>query len=121
MMQGKFLKADAFDMIDNTLNRSYHGKVFLFEKCVIYTEQIAEGKLEYRGHYECGQFKIREFDGKQKFVLYLDIIGCNEVEFSKETQQLEEWYTKLNEMIEEGLFRWSTVQFNFKTFFYYFR
>jgi hypothetical protein len=99
-------------MVDHTLNRSYQGKVFLFEKCLIYTEQIDDDKLEYRGHYECDQLLLREYDGVEKFVLYSKVIGCNQMEFLTETSQLEEWHTMLIAKIKEGEFgsRVSVVQ-----------
>jgi hypothetical protein len=106
MTQGKFRKMGNFDMFDHTLKRRYHGKVFLFEKCIIYTEQIAEDKLEYRGHYDRDLFGISEYDGKQKFVLFSEKIGYKEVAFFTEINRLEEWYGilhgMLKEMIEEG-------------------
>jgi hypothetical protein len=92
-------------MVDNTLNRSYQGKVFLFEKCLIYTEQIDVNKLEYRGHYECDKLLLREYDGVEKFVLYSEVIGCNQMEFLTETSRLKEWHAMLMAMIEEGEFR----------------
>jgi hypothetical protein len=101
MTQGKFRKMDRFVMVDHTVKRRYYGRVFLFEKCIIYTEKIAQDKLEYRGHYEKDLFGLSQYDGNQKFVLFSEKIGNNEVEFYAEINQLEEWYRIIYGMIED--------------------
>jgi hypothetical protein len=106
MTQGKFRKMSEFDMFDHTLKRRYYGKVFLFEKCIIYTEHIGDDKLEYRGHYERDHFGMSGYDGKQKFILFAEKTGYKEVEFYAEINRLEEWYgnllSMLKKVIEEG-------------------
>jgi hypothetical protein len=113
MTQGKFRKMGKFDMFDHTLKRRYYGKVFLFDKCIMYTEDIGDDKLEYRGHYERNQFGMSGYDGKSKLVLFSEKIGYKEVEFYAEINQLEEWYKILHGMlmdvIKEGGFQVAVV------------
>jgi hypothetical protein len=109
LAQGKFRKMGEFDMFDHTLKRRYYGKVFLFEKCIIYTELISSERLEYRGHYERDLFGLSAYDGKNKFNLFSERLGVQEVEFFAEINRLEDWYKTLHamlkDMIEEGELR----------------
>ncbi|XP_055597099.1 uncharacterized protein LOC129747101 isoform X2 [Uranotaenia lowii] len=78
--QGKFRKMFELDVYDWDRRRRYPGKVFFFEKCIIYTEKLKDF-LEYRGHYvdsEVGVFN----DGKSKLCVFSRKRGIQEVEFS---------------------------------------
>ncbi|XP_053685913.1 uncharacterized protein LOC128735455 [Sabethes cyaneus] len=50
--QGKFKKVFPVFLHDLRLMRQYPGKLFLFERCVIYTEQTKQKTLSYRGHFD---------------------------------------------------------------------
>ncbi|XP_065074326.1 uncharacterized protein LOC135698339 isoform X2 [Ochlerotatus camptorhynchus] len=50
--QGKFKKVFLVFFNDLRLGRQYQGKLFIFERCVIYTEQLKLKTLSYRGHFD---------------------------------------------------------------------
>ncbi|XP_055621760.1 uncharacterized protein LOC129765449 isoform X2 [Toxorhynchites rutilus septentrionalis] len=50
--QGKFRKVFPMFINDIRQRRQYQGKLFVFERCVIYTEQTRPKALTYRGHFD---------------------------------------------------------------------
>lgn len=50
--QGKFRKAFPMFINDLRQRRQYQGKLFVFERCIIYTEQSRPKTLTYRGHFD---------------------------------------------------------------------
>ncbi|XP_055532639.1 uncharacterized protein LOC129722860 isoform X2 [Wyeomyia smithii] len=50
--QGKFKKVFPVFLHDLRQARQYPGKLFLFERCIIYTEQTKHKILSYRGHFD---------------------------------------------------------------------
>jgi RhoGEF domain len=49
--QGKFFKCALFRICEIATNRSFSSKIFLFEKCLMYTKVINENSLGYRNHF----------------------------------------------------------------------
>ncbi|KXJ81649.1 hypothetical protein RP20_CCG018382 [Aedes albopictus] len=49
--QGKFKKAFPVFFNDLRLGRQYKGKLFIFERCIFYTEELKTKQLSYRGHF----------------------------------------------------------------------
>uniref|UniRef100_A0A1Q3FK88 Putative guanine nucleotide exchange factor for rho and rac gtpase n=1 Tax=Culex tarsalis TaxID=7177 RepID=A0A1Q3FK88_CULTA len=78
--QGKFRKMFEVDIYDWDRRRRYPGKMFFFEKCIIYTEKIKE-YLEYRGHYEDSEVGLYN-DGKSRVCVFARKRGIQEVEIS---------------------------------------
>lgn len=78
--QGKFRKMFEVDIYDWDRRRRYPGKMFFFEKCIIYTEKIKEF-LEYRGHYEDSEVGLYN-DGKSRVCVFARKRGIQEVEIS---------------------------------------
>uniref|UniRef100_A0A182M1F7 DH domain-containing protein n=1 Tax=Anopheles culicifacies TaxID=139723 RepID=A0A182M1F7_9DIPT len=66
--QGKFRSAFPVFIHDLRLKRQYQGRLFVFERCVIYAEQLEIKSLMYRGHYT--QQEI-EFDFNNRQILKL--------------------------------------------------
>ncbi|XP_058457419.1 uncharacterized protein LOC131434589 [Malaya genurostris] len=50
--QGKFKKVFPVFLHDIRLGRQYPGKLFIFERSIIYTEQLKLHLLSYRGHFD---------------------------------------------------------------------
>jgi hypothetical protein len=86
---------DEFDIYDWEIRRRFRGKVFLFERCVVYTEILEREYLEYRGHFGNDKLGIIFKEGKSKFKLFAKRRGQKEVEFRSNMNTILEW----NEMI----------------------
>lgn len=48
---GKFLKCSVFKIVELEMRKTFPGKVFLFEKCLLYTRIINNHALSYRNHF----------------------------------------------------------------------
>uniref|UniRef100_A0A8W7Q1A6 DH domain-containing protein n=1 Tax=Anopheles coluzzii TaxID=1518534 RepID=A0A8W7Q1A6_ANOCL len=66
--QGKFRSVFPVFINDLRLKRQYQGRLFVFERCVIYTEQLDLKSLTYRGHYTHQEV---EFDFTNRQILKL--------------------------------------------------
>lgn len=106
LCQGKFKKMDEFDIYDWELRRRFRGKVFCFEKCVIYTEALDREYMEYRGHFESDKLGIIFKEGKSKFLLFLKKRGQKEVQFRANISTAAEWNDMITKIlmafVEEG-------------------
>lgn len=90
------------------MRRRYKGKVFLFEKCIIYTEQVSKNKLLYRGHFRHVTLGFTFEDQRNYFRLYNERKGNQDIEFSSDAQTIQLWIQMLNRtmsaVVQEGLF-----------------
>lgn len=116
LCQGKFVLVDCFDICEKSeLRRRYKGKVFLFEKCIIYTEQLNKNKLLYRGHFRHITLGFTFEDQRNYFRLYNERKGNQDIEFSSDAQTIQQWIQMLNRtmsvVVQEGLFFLFLVQF----------
>jgi hypothetical protein len=97
---------DDFDIYDWDLRRRFRGKVFLFERCVVYTETLEREYLEYRGHFCKNTLGFIYKEGKSKFKLYARKRGQKEVELRSNMTTVLEWNEMLTGMlmkfVEEG-------------------
>uniref|UniRef100_A0A182IMV3 Uncharacterized protein n=1 Tax=Anopheles atroparvus TaxID=41427 RepID=A0A182IMV3_ANOAO len=66
--QGKFRSVFPVFINDVKLKRQYQGHLFVFERCVIYAEQLDTKCLTYRGHYTHQEI---EFDFSNRQILKL--------------------------------------------------
>ncbi|XP_053669851.1 uncharacterized protein LOC128720217 [Anopheles nili] len=66
--QGKFRSVFPVFINELRLKRHYQGQLFVFERCVIYTEQLDLKCLTYRGHYTHQEI---EFDFSNRQILRL--------------------------------------------------
>lgn len=106
--QGKFRKMDEFDIYDWELRRRFRGKVFLFERGVIYTEALNKEFMEFRGHLGSDVFGIIYKEGKTKFKLFAQSRGKKEVEFRASLNTVIEWNEIITgilmNFVEEGMY-----------------
>ncbi|XP_016988840.1 triple functional domain protein isoform X1 [Drosophila rhopaloa] len=94
--QGKFRKVNEFQVIDHKLKRSYRSKVFIFDKCIIYTE-IKGKNLIFHGRYPCEHIGI---SAKTKsFTLYYERRKQQECEFTADPAQIAAWLDLIRDMI----------------------
>ncbi|XP_068146979.1 rho guanine nucleotide exchange factor 25 isoform X2 [Drosophila tropicalis] len=94
--QGKFRKVNEFQVMDHKLKRSYRAKVFIFDKCIIYTE-IKGKHLVFHGRYPCEHIGI---SAKTKsFTLYYERRKQQECEFTADPTQILLWLDLIRDMI----------------------
>jgi hypothetical protein len=97
---------DTFDIYDWEVRRRFRGKVFLFERCIVYTEELEREYLEYRGHLYSDKLGIIHKEGKSKFRLFTRKRGQKEVEFRASMTTVVEWHSMIKAMLlkfgEEG-------------------
>lgn len=48
---GKFIKIGILKAFESATGRTFNSKVFVYEKCLLYTKIISESSLGYRSHY----------------------------------------------------------------------
>lgn len=90
---------DQFQIYDWELRRRYNGKVFLFEQCLVYTEEIDREYLEFRGCYESEKLGIIYKEGKNKFKLFAKKRGHKEVDFYGDHNTVIEWKNSITGML----------------------
>lgn len=78
-------------MYDWEIRRRFRGKVFLFERGVIYTEALDREYMEYRGHFGSDKLGIIYKERKTKFKLFAKKRGQKEVEFRASLNTVLEW------------------------------
>lgn len=92
---------DKFDIWEkNDLRRRYKGMVFLFERCIIYTEIIAKDKLLYRGHFWQTSLGFTFDERRNCFGLYNERKGNRDIEFTTDAQKLQLWLRTLDETMK---------------------
>lgn len=97
LCQGKFKLVDKFDITEKgDLRRRYKGKVFLFEKCIIYTEIIMKNRLSYRGHFRQATLGFSFDCQRNYFRLYNERKGQQDIEFSTDPITLQLWLKTLD-------------------------
>lgn len=93
---GKFMNQYDFDIVDADLKQRYRGRVFFFETCIIYTEAIERGKLQFRGYYMYTDIGIAYDEGKNKFFLYQTERGIKEIECVSKLNEIPYWTESLH-------------------------
>ncbi|EDW10300.2 myosin-M heavy chain [Drosophila mojavensis] len=94
--QGKFRKVSEFHVTDHKLKRSYRAKVFIFDKCIIYTE-IKGKHLVFHGRYPCEHIGIAA--KTKSFTLFYERRKQQECEFSADPAQIQLWLDLIRDMI----------------------
>jgi hypothetical protein len=90
---------DEFDLYDWELRRRFRGKVFIFERCLIYTEALDREYLEFRGSFAHDVIGIIHKEGKNKFKLFARKRGQNEVDFRASSNTMLEWIEMIKAML----------------------
>lgn len=85
------------------MRRRYRGKIFFFEKCILYTEIITKTELQYRGYYSHLDIGIAFAESKNKFFLYNKKRGIREIECSADFNTIELWTESLREMMLQSI------------------
>ena len=84
---------------DYTHKRHYRSKVFIFDKCIIYTEIKAKNQLIFRGRYPCEHIGISSNSKNKFFTLYYQKRKQQECEFHADPVQIEAWIELITAMI----------------------
>lgn len=107
-----------FEMHELAERRRYRGKVFLFERCILYTEQIDKEHLIYKGHYYDDKLGMSYSDNK--FKLFSQRPGQQEVDFYSDVNTVAEWIERINQIlmtfINKGKFKYK-IEYKFSKFF----
>lgn len=101
------MKMNEFEIFDWGSLKKYHGKVFLFEKCLIYTE-AANSIFQYRGYFDTKNLENNHKFGKSNFKLSKRQHLLTEIEFSSSIEIAYLWNQlisalKANETEIEGI------------------
>ncbi|XP_034141272.1 rho guanine nucleotide exchange factor 25 isoform X2 [Drosophila guanche] len=94
--QGKFRKVSEFQVFDCKQKRSYRSKVFIFDKCIIYTE-IKGKHLLFHGRYPCEHIGIAA--KTKSFTLFYERRKQQECEFTADPAQITLWLDLIRDMI----------------------
>ncbi|XP_049539750.1 uncharacterized protein LOC125953936 [Anopheles darlingi] len=84
LYQGHFRRMLLLDIYDTNVRRRYSGKLFAFEKLLIYVELVRGNRMEYRGHYFNTELCHAE-DGRNRIVLFSGPRGNQEIIVQSET------------------------------------
>ncbi|GAB0090771.1 hypothetical protein DMENIID0001_055340 [Sergentomyia squamirostris] len=71
--QGKFRNMDAFEIYDYATKRRFKGHLFLFDKCIVFTENkqtTDDPTFRYRGYYNLSRFGMLTADNYSKLTIY---------------------------------------------------
>lgn len=90
MRHGKFKKLSELLIYDWEQRRRYKGKLFYFERCVIYCEMLERKSLEYRGHYQKEKLGFSHTEGKAKIKLYEEKRGKKEIILTGDLSSIQE-------------------------------
>jgi hypothetical protein len=66
-------------------------------------------RQQYRGHYQCNEIGISEFDANKNICLFAKKFGEHEVEFWASVQQLKEWHSLLVQVLMDFVSAGKTV------------
>lgn len=99
-----------FQITDCQVRRKYKGKVFFFEKLIIYTES-KEGRLEYSGHFDCLDVGIVYSNKITKFKLCCKGTMTEAINLHSDPNTIVEWLTLLEQVMTENLKRGEWCQY----------
>lgn len=85
------MKMHEFDIFDWGSLRGFHGKVFLFEKCIIYTETLSSKLLQFRGFFEINTMNIEYEQGRSRLKLSKVKNVLTEVKFTSDNDTAYQW------------------------------
>jgi hypothetical protein len=103
-IQGKFKRMSEFRIRDEEHGRRYSGKVFFYEKSIIYTELKDAAHLEYCGFFDISLLEIVYSKRATEFVLERDSSTKKFVRFrSNDHNLIVDWLTLLEETLKETI------------------
>lgn len=92
---------DRFDIYEKYSNYRYKGRLFLFDKSVVYTEERGK-RLLYKSHYlrtKIGLEPDRTSSPKPKLILFSEKVGQQCIEVSSDTPVIYEWKSMIDDII----------------------
>lgn len=95
---------DSFDIYEKYSNYRYKGRIFLFEKSIVYTEQTSK-RLIYKGHYLRTKIGLEpdrntsHSSSKPKLILFSEKVGNQCIEVSSDTPVIFEWKSMIDDII----------------------
>lgn len=93
------MKADNFKITDNISKRSCKCRVFLFEKCLICTEVLANGSLNYWKYFAYDKIGI-SINNPKGFVIFYTLSDQSSLVLVSDDAAIEnEWIAKILGMI----------------------
>lgn len=98
---------DFFDVYEKYSNYRYKGRLFLFDKSLVYTEQTSKNRLIYKGHYmrtKIGMEPDRtttssHVQSKPKLILFSEKLNQQCIEVSSENPVVYEWKSMIDDII----------------------
>lgn len=93
--QGHFKKLDDFICTDK--RKTYPSRLFLFDKCVIYTEVASDKRLIFRGCYPCEHIGV--IPSTKLFILFYERRKLQECSFKAAPEVIQNWVDLIQEMI----------------------
>ncbi|KAL5289152.1 hypothetical protein ACFFRR_009383 [Megaselia abdita] len=96
---GHFLKADNFKITESISKKYCKGRLFLFEKCVICTEVLVDGSLNYWKYFSYDKIGI-SINTSKGFKIFYSLANDNSLDLVAEDDAIEnEWVAKILGMI----------------------
>ncbi|XP_055691474.1 triple functional domain protein isoform X2 [Lutzomyia longipalpis] len=102
--QGKFRDFEAFEFHDNDAGRRFRGHVFLFEKCIVYTENKGPDNKPtylYRGHYAFAKLGILQDVNRGKISLFRDRLGQKQLDIYGPSPAISKWSDHITHVLME--------------------
>uniref|UniRef100_A0A1B0GKQ6 DH domain-containing protein n=2 Tax=Lutzomyia longipalpis TaxID=7200 RepID=A0A1B0GKQ6_LUTLO len=102
--QGKFRDFEAFEFHDNDAGRRFRGHVFLFEKCIVYTENKGPDNKPtylYRGHYAFAKLGILQDINRGKISLFRDRLGQKQLDIYGPSPAISKWSDHITHVLME--------------------
>lgn len=96
--QGHFKKLNDFHCVDYTKRKGYQSRLFLFDKCVIYTEIASDKRLIFRGCYPCEHIGV--IPKTNSFTLFYEKRKLQECTFKADHDIIQNWVELIQEMIK---------------------
>ncbi|GAB0090772.1 uncharacterized protein DMENIID0001_055350 [Sergentomyia squamirostris] len=102
--QGKFVDLETFRIYDSEYERVFEGHLFLFEKCLVYTENKDtkdKPTFRYRGCYPCTDLSIQTDTVRSKLTVFKCQRGeQQQLEISATSPTIVKWHHYLNNVIK---------------------
>lgn len=96
MNQGHFLTQNEFNIFDHNQKRKYKGNIFVFQKCVVCTEKLSSGKLQFKAYFPNGTSHI-ECINENKFLLYER--NNYKIELSSEANKIQQMLRQVRQVL----------------------
>ncbi|GAB0090774.1 hypothetical protein DMENIID0001_055370 [Sergentomyia squamirostris] len=121
--QGKFRDFDPFDLYDNETRRRYKGHLFLFEKCIVYTENkqsLEKPTFLYRGHYALTMLGMLPDSNRGKLSIFRSRLGQQQLDIYAPSPSISKWEEYLTSVLrkagEEAKLEQSKTKVNRQTY-----